>query len=59
MTDLQDKITTEVGIPRVKAPEPTLGSDPIIFGERYYSQEFASNEWGSYVDEGLADCWTS
>ena len=45
MTDLQDKITTEVGIPRVKAPEPTLGSDPIIFGERYYSQEFASNEW--------------
>ena len=45
MTDLQDKITTEVGIPREKAPEPTLGSDPIIFGERYYSQEFASNEW--------------
>ena len=45
MTDLQDKMTTEVGIPRDKAPEPTLGSDPIIFGERYYSQEFASNEW--------------
>ena len=22
-----------------------MGSDPIIFGERYYSQEFASNEW--------------
>ena len=31
MTDLQEKITTKVGIPRDKAPEPPLGTDPIIF----------------------------
>ena len=45
MTDLQEKTTYGVGIPRDKAPEPVLGTEPIIFGDRYYSEEFAQKEW--------------
>ena len=45
MTDLKETPIQVVGIPRDKAPEPTLGDDPIILGERYYSPDFAKQEW--------------
>jgi len=45
MTDLKETPIQIVGIPRDKAPEPVLGNNPIILGERYYSPDFAKMEW--------------
>lgn len=45
MTDTASSPVEIRGISREKAPEPPLGSDPIIFGHRYTSPEFAQREW--------------
>ncbi len=45
MTDMASRPVEIRGIDRTKAPEPELGTDPIIFGHRYTSPEFAEREW--------------
>lgn len=45
MTDTASSPVEIRGISREKAPEPALGTDPIIHGHRYTSPEFAQREW--------------
>ncbi|MGI9621741.1 MAG: aromatic ring-hydroxylating oxygenase subunit alpha [Acidimicrobiales bacterium] len=45
MTDTASSPVEIRGIPRDKAAEPKLGTEPIIFGDRYTSPEFAQREW--------------
>ena len=45
MTDTASSPVEIRGISREKAPEPELGTDPIILGHRYTSPEFAQREW--------------
>ena len=45
MTDTASSPVEIRGISREKAPEPPLGTDPIILGHRYTSPEFAQREW--------------
>ena len=45
MTDTASSHVNIRGITREKAPEPPLGTDPIITGERYSTTDFAQREW--------------
>jgi phenylpropionate dioxygenase-like ring-hydroxylating dioxygenase large terminal subunit len=45
MTDLADAAPLPHGISRDKAPEPLLGTEPIITGDRYTSVGFMQLEW--------------